>query len=159
MLLLCFDFKKSAADHAPSIKTCKNTRSSPFEVAILSHWQGIRGETVKFENTEVQGLLNPDLRCTQGKLSETLELTKQAISNHFEVMTMAQKTRKLGPVQTLPKNVEHHFFTCKQLLQKQNQRSFCIELYWRTKIKILYDHLKQSRSWIRWQNHVVMEIS
>ena len=101
-LLFCFNLKKSAADghrllceaygeHAPSIKTCeylfRRFKSGDFDTSDKER----EGRPVKFENAELEAVLDQNSCQTQEELAETLGVTQQAISNRLKAMGMVQK--------------------------------------------------------------------
>ena len=101
-LLFCFNFKKSAAEghrllceaygeHAPSIKTCeywfRYFKSGDFDTSDKER----EGRPLKFEDAELEALLDQNSCQTQEKLAETLGVTQKAISNRLKSMGMVQK--------------------------------------------------------------------
>lgn len=137
-LFFCFNLKKRAADghqmlcetcgeHAPLIKTCeywfRRFKSGDYDIKD----KGREGKPVKFEDDELEELLDQDLCQTQEELAETLEVTQQAISSHLKTMGMVQKPGNWARYDLKPRNVEQSLFTCEQLLQRQNWKGFCIE--------------------------------
>ena len=134
-LLFCFNLKKSAAEghrllceaygkHAPSIKKCeywfRYFKSGHFDISDKE----CEERPVKFENAELEALLDQNSCQTQEKLVETLGVTQQAISNRLKGMGMVQKQRYWVPHELKPRGVERRFYTCEQLLQRQNQKGF-----------------------------------
>jgi len=100
VLLFCFHLKKSAADryrllceaygeHAPSIKTCEYWRfkSGDFDTSDKER----EGRPVKFEDAELEKLLDQDSCQTQEELARTLGATQQAISSRLKAMGIVQK--------------------------------------------------------------------
>jgi len=96
-LLFCFHLKKSAADghrllceaygeHAPSIKTCeywfRRFKNGDFDTSDKER----EGRPVKFEDAELEELLDQDSCQTQEELAKTLRVTQQAISNRLKAM-------------------------------------------------------------------------
>ena len=73
-----------------------------------------------FEYSELETLHGDDSCQTQEELSESLGVTQQAILKHPKAMGMIQKQGYWVQYELKLKNVEQRFFTCEQLLQKQN---------------------------------------
>jgi len=57
-----------------------------------------------------------------------LEVTQQAVSVRLKAMGMLQKQGNWGPYELKPRNIERRFFTCEQLIQKQQRKGFFIRL-------------------------------
>lgn len=82
------------------------------------------GRPVKFEDAELEALLDQDSCQTQEELAETLGVTQETISNRLKALGMVQKERHWVPHELKPRDVERHLFTFEQLLQRQNRKSF-----------------------------------
>jgi len=63
----------------------------------------------------------------QEELVESLEVTQQAVSVRLRVMGMLQKQGNWMPYELKPRDVERRFFTCEQLVQRQQRKDF---LHW-----------------------------
>ncbi|UYV83676.1 SETMAR [Cordylochernes scorpioides] len=134
-LLFCFNLKKSATDghrllceaygkHALSIKSCeywfRRFKSGDFDPRDKERG----GRPIKFEEAELEALLDEDSSQTQEELAETLGVTQQAISNRFKVMGMVQKQGNWVPYELKPGNIERRICTCELLLKRQNRKGF-----------------------------------
>ncbi|UYV78794.1 hypothetical protein LAZ67_16002798 [Cordylochernes scorpioides] len=128
-LLFCFNLKKSATDghrllckaygkHALSIKSCeywfRRFKSGDFDTRDKERG----GRPIKFEDDELEALLDDDSSQTQEELAETLGVTQQAISNRLKVMGMVQKQGNWVPYELKPGNIEHRICTCELLLKR-----------------------------------------
>ncbi|UYV73889.1 hypothetical protein LAZ67_11001294 [Cordylochernes scorpioides] len=82
------------------------------------------GRPIKFEDAELEALLDEDSSQTQEELAETLGVTQQAISNRLKVMGMVQKQGNWVPYELKPGNIEHRISTCELLLKRQNRKGF-----------------------------------
>ena len=102
LLLFCFNLKKSAAEehrllyeaygeHASSIKTCgywfRRFKCGDFDTIDIERER----RPVKFEDAELEGLLDQDSCQTQEELAQTLGVTQRAFSNRLKAMGMVQK--------------------------------------------------------------------
>jgi len=85
------------------------------------------GQPKKFEDKELEALLKEDQSPTQEELAESLGITQQAVSVRLRAMGMIQKQGNCVPYELKPRDVERQFFTCEQLIQRQQRKqSFCI---------------------------------
>ena len=78
----------------------------------------------KFEDTELEVLLEEDQNETQEELAESLGVTQQAVSVRLTAMGMIQKQGNWVPYELKPRDVERRFFTCEQLIQRQQRKDF-----------------------------------
>ena len=96
-LIFCFHLKKTAksyrllgevyGEHAPSQKTCERFKIGDFDVADKEHGKPPK----KYEDVELQALLDEDDSQTQKQLAEQLSVSQQAVSNHLREMGKIQK--------------------------------------------------------------------
>ena len=54
-------------------------------------------------------------------------IIQQAVSVRLRAMRMIQKQENWVPYELKPRHVERRFFTCEQLIQRQQRKGF---LYW-----------------------------
>jgi len=69
-------------------------------------------------------LLKEDQSQTQEELVVSLGVTQQAVSVRLRVMGMIQKQGNWVPYELKPRDVKRRFFTCKQLIQRQQRKGF-----------------------------------
>ena len=81
------------------------------------------GQPKKFEDKELEALLEEDQSQMQEKLAE-LGITQQAISVQLRAMAMIQKQGNWMPYELKSRDVERRFFTCEQLIQRQQRKGF-----------------------------------
>jgi len=101
-LIFCFHLKKTAAksyrllgeaydEHAPSQKTCErwfqHFKIGDFDVADKEYGKPPK----KYEDVELQALLDEDNLQTQKQLAEQLSVSQQAVSNCLREMGKIQK--------------------------------------------------------------------
>ena len=67
----------------------------------------------KFEDKELEALLEEDQSQMQEELVESLGITQQAVSVRLRVMGMIQKQENWMPYELNPRDVERRFFTCE----------------------------------------------
>ncbi|UYV78940.1 SETMAR [Cordylochernes scorpioides] len=117
-LLFCFNLKKSATDghrllceaygkHASCEYWFRRFKSGDFDTRDKERG----GRPIKFEDAELEALLDEDSSQTQEELAETLGVTQQAISNRLKVMGMVQKQGNWVPYELKPGNIERHICT------------------------------------------------
>jgi len=81
------------------------------------------GQPKKFEDKELEALLEEDQNQMQEKLAE-LGITQQAVSVQLRAMAMIQKQGNWMPYELKSRDVERRFFTCEQLIQRQQRKGF-----------------------------------
>ncbi|EGI58037.1 Mariner Mos1 transposase [Acromyrmex echinatior] len=101
-LIFCFHLKKTAAEsyrllreaygeHAPSQDTCERRfrrfKSGDFDVADKEHGKSSK----RYEDVELQALLDEDDSQTQKQLAEQLSVSQQIVSNRLREMEKIQK--------------------------------------------------------------------
>ncbi|UYV70362.1 SETMAR [Cordylochernes scorpioides] len=133
-------------EHALSIKACdywfRGFKSGDFDTRNKER----RGRPIKFEDAELEALLDEDSSQTQEELSETLGVTQQAISNRLKVMGMVQKQGNWVPYELEPGNIERRICTCKLLLNRQNRKGFLHRIVTGDEKWIHYDNPKRRKS-------------
>ena len=82
------------------------------------------GQPKKFEDKELEALFEEDQSQTQEVLAESLGVTQQAVSVRLRAMGMIQKQGNWVPYELKPIDVERRFFTCEQLIQRQQRKDF-----------------------------------
>jgi len=137
VLIFYFNWKKNATeahrmlvevygDTAPTDKLCREWfrrfKDGDFSVEDKSR----SGQTKKFEDKELEALLEENQSQTQEELAESLEVT-QAISVRLRAMGTIQKQENRMPYELKPRDVERRFFTCEQLIQRQQRKGFFAE--------------------------------
>lgn len=134
-LILCYHLKKTAAEshrmlveaygeHALGETQCKvwfrKFRSGDFDVRNEERGRPPK----KFEDAELEELLDQDPSQTQDELAKILGVTQQAISNRLKAMGMIRKVGHWVPYELKPRDVERRFFTSKQLLERHKRKGF-----------------------------------
>ena len=72
----------------------------------------------KFEDAELEALLDEDPCQTQEELTLSLEVTQQTISLRLKAMGMIQKQGNWVPYELKPRDIERRFFACEQVYER-----------------------------------------
>lgn len=93
-------------EHAPSISACefwyRRFKSGDFDNSDKER----DGRPTKFEDTELEKLMDQDCSQTQKELAESLSVTQQAISVRLKAMGMIQKMGTWVPYDLKPGDIE-----------------------------------------------------
>jgi transposase len=123
VLLHYFILKKSAAEshrmlveaygiHALSETTCRDWfrrfKNKDFDVEDKER----SGQPKKFEDTELQALLDEDDTQTQEQLSEVLNVDRTTVSKRLKAMGKIQKCGKWVPHELTERQMENRKNTC-----------------------------------------------
>ena len=134
-LLFMFNLKKTAADahqmlaeaygkHALSERTCREWfqrfKTGDFGVEDKAHGKPPQ----KFEDEELQALLDEDDAQTQEQLAEKLNVTQQAVSLRLHQMGKIQKEGRWVPYELTERHMENRKTTCNILIERQERNSF-----------------------------------
>ena len=82
------------------------------------------GQPKKFEDEELEALLNEDCSQTQEDLAGSLEVTQAAISKRSKAAGYIQKQRNSVPHELEPRDVEKRFCMSEMLLECHKKKSF-----------------------------------
>jgi len=111
-------------DTAPTDKSCKEWfrrfKDGDFSVEDKPRSR----QSKKFEDKELEALLKEDQSQTQEELAKSLGVTQQAVSVQLRTMGIIQKQGNWVPYELKPRDVERRFFTCEQLIQRQQKKGF-----------------------------------
>lgn len=158
ILLFAFNSKKSAAeahrmitetygDNAIGESTCREWfqrfKTGDLSVEDKQH----PGAVKKFEDAELEALLDEDASQTQQQLADALGVSQPAIANRLKTLGMIQKQGHWVPHEQKPRDVERRFFTCEQLLQRQKRKGFLHRIVTGDEKWIHYDNPKRKKTW------------
>ena len=103
----------------------------------------------KFEDAELEALLDEDPCQTQEELTLSLEVTQQNISLRLKAMEMIQKQGNWVPYELKPRDIERRrrFFACEQLFERQKRNGFLHRIVTGDEKWIRYDNPKRRKSW------------
>jgi len=126
----------------PTDKLCKEWfrrfKDGDFNVEDKSR----SGQPKKFEDKELETLLEEDQSQTQEELAESLAggySTSRFCTSHGN----DSETRKLDAMK--PRDVKRRFFTCEQLIQRQQRKGFLHRIVIGNEKYIFYDNPKKKK--------------
>jgi len=103
------------------------------------------GQPKNFEDKELEALLEENQSHTQEELAKSLGITQQAVSVQLRAMEMIQKQGNWVPYELKPRDVERRFFTCEQLIQRQQRKDFLHRIVTGDEKWIFYDNPKKKK--------------
>lgn len=135
-------------DAAPSIRTCQEWfqrfKSGDFDVKDKDR----SGQPKKFEDEELQALLDEDSAQTQEQLAESLGVTRQAVSLRLHALGKIQKEGKWVPYELTERNKQQRKTTCEILLERFQRKSFLHRIVTGDEKWIFFDNPKRKQSWV-----------
>lgn len=136
-------------DNALSEQTCRRWfqqfKGGDFDIEDEEH----PGAEKKFEDTELEALLDEDPCQTQEELAETLEVDQSTVSRRLKQLGMIQKQGNWVPYELKPRDIERRFFTCEQLLARQKRKGFLHRIVTGDEKWIRYDNPKRRKAWVK----------
>jgi len=144
VLIFCFNWKKSAAEaYRMLVEVYGDT--APTDKSCRKWFRRFKDGDFSVEDKELEALLEEDQNQMQEELAGSLGVTQQAVSEQLRVIEMIQKQRNWVPYELKPKDVERRFFTCEQLIQRQQKRFFVTgDEKW-----IFYDNPKKKKYYVK----------
>lgn len=125
------------------VRTCQNWfkrfREGDFSVEDKER----PGQVKKFEDADLEALLNEDSSQTQNELAMRLGRSQQAISHRLNELGMIRKVGNWVPYELKPRDVERRFFACEQLLQRQKRKGFLHRIVTGDEKWVRYDNPKR----------------
>ena len=106
------------------------------------------GQPKKFEDEELEALLDEDCCQTQEELAESLEVTQAAISKRLKAAEKIQKQGNWVPHELKPRDVERRFCMSEMLLEDHKKKSFLHRIVTGDEKWILYDNPKRKKSYV-----------
>jgi len=160
VLLHYFFLKKSAADshrllveaykeYAPSVSMCekwfKRFRSNDFDLDDKEHGKPPK----KFEDAQLEALLDEDACQTEKELATALNVTQQCISLRLNAMGMIRKQGSWVPYNLKERDSEKRRTICELLLQRQKRKGFLHRIITGDEKWIHYDNPKRKYAWVK----------
>jgi len=160
VLLFFFNSKKSAAeshrllletygDYTPSIKTCeywfRRFKSGNFDTEDKER----PGQPKKFEDKDLEALLDEDPCQTQEELAESLNVDQATISRRLKALGMIQKQGNWVPYELKPRDVGRRLAASEMLLARYKGKSFLHRIVTGDEKWIYYDNPKRKKSYVK----------
>lgn len=158
-LVFCFHLKKTAAEshrmlveaygkHALGKSQCfqwfKKFKSGDFDVRNEERGRPPK----KFEDDELQALLDTDDTQTQQDLADQLHVTREAVSMRLKAMGKIQKVGKWVPHELNERQEENRRSTCGMLLARYERKSFLHRIVTGDEKWIYFENPKREKSWV-----------
>lgn len=158
-LITFFLLKKSAAEshrllgeaygeHTPSIKTCeywfRRFKSGDFNVEDKER----SGRPEKFEETELQALLDENACQTQRELAMELNVTQATISQHLHAMGKIRKLGRWVPHQLNENQLKARIDACKKHLDEHKKHSFLYRIVTGDEKWVYYENPKRKAAYV-----------
>lgn len=159
VLLFLFNQKKNASeshrilvetygDNVPTQDTCvrwfKRFKIGDFDLKDKER----PGQPKKFEDAELQELLDEDAAQTQQQLAEKLNVGRQTISDRLHAMGKIQKAGKWVPHQLNERQMEKRKTMCELLLLRFERKSFLHRVVTGDEKWIYFENPKRKKSWV-----------
>ena len=122
----------------------KRFKSGDFDLNDREH----PGQPLKFEDTELQALLDEDSAQTQKELAHRLGVTEAAISKRLHAMGKIQKEGRWVPHELTEHNLGQRINTCLSLLVKYQKKDFLWKIVTEDEKYICYVNPKCKKSWV-----------
>lgn len=104
------------------------------------------GQPKKFEDAELQQLLDEDSCQTQEQLAELLGVTQQALSLRVKALGYIHKQGNWVPYELKPRDIERRFCMSEMHLMRHKKKSFLHRLITGDEKWIRYDNPKRKKS-------------
>lgn len=107
------------------------------------------GQPKKFEDKELETLLEENSTQTLEELSTSLGVDFSTVGKRLKALRMIQKEGHWIPYELKPRDVERRFLTCELLLQRYKRKSFLHRIVTGDEKWIYYDNPKRKKSWVK----------
>ena len=157
VLLHYFNMKKTAVErhrilvevygeHALAERTCQKwfARFKSGDFGLEDEKR--HGQPKKFEDEELEALLDEDCCQTQEELAKSLGVTLAAISKRLKAAGYIQKQGNWVPHELKPRDVERRFCMSEMLLERHKKKSFLHQIVTGNEKWIHYDNPKRKKS-------------
>ena len=160
VLLHYFNMKKTAAEshrvlvevygeHALAERTCQKWFIRFKSGDFVLEDEELPGQPKKFEDEELEALLDENCCQTQEKLAESLGVTQAAIPKRLKADGYIQQQGNWVPHELKPRDVERRFCMYEMLLERHKKKSFLHRIVTRDKKWMHYYNLKRKKSYVK----------
>ena len=155
-----FNMKKTAAEnqrilvefngeHALALRTCQKWFAWFKSGDLGLEDQERPGQPNKFEDEDLEALLDEDCCQTQEELAESLGVTQAAISKRLKAAGYIQKPGNWIPHELKPRDVERRFCMSEILLESHKKKLFLHRIVTGDEKWIHYDNPKRKKSHVK----------
>lgn len=160
VLLHYFNMNKTAAEshriledvygeHALAEQTCRKWfarfKSGDFDLEDKER----PGQPKKFEDEELEELLNEDSCQTLQELATSLAVDLSTVSKRLKTLGMTHKQGYWVPYELKPRDMERRSLICELLLKRQKRKGFLHRIVTGDEKWIHYDNPKRRKSWVK----------
>lgn len=107
------------------------------------------GQPKKFEDEELEALLDQDSCQTQEELAESLGVDQATISRRLKALGFIQKMGNWVPYELKPRDVERRFCMSEMLLERHKKKSFLHRIVTGDEKWIHYDNPKRKKAYVK----------
>lgn len=106
------------------------------------------GQPRKFEDAELQALLDEDSAQTLQELAEELNVDKSTVSDRLHAMGKIQKEGKWVPHELSKLAIQNRLTICTSLLSRHKKKQFLYQIITGDEKWIYYDNPKRRKAWV-----------
>lgn len=107
------------------------------------------GQPKKFEDEELETLLDEDPCQTQDEIAETLGVDRTTVAKRLKALGMVQKQGNWVPHELKPRDVERRFLMSEMLLQRHKRKRFLHRIITGDEKWIHYDNPKRRKAYVK----------
>lgn len=136
-------------EHALAERTCQKWFARFKSGAFGLEDEERPGQPKKFEDEELEALLDEDCCQTQAELAESLSVTEAAISKRLKAAGYIQKQGNWLPHELKPRDVERRLCMSEMLMERHKKKSFLHRIVTGDEKWIHYDNPKRKKSYVK----------
>ena len=109
----------------------------------------------KIRRQRIRGIIRRRSESNARGACRIIEVTQQAVSVWLRAMGMIQKQGNWMSYELKPKDVERQFFTCEQLIQRQQRKDFLHRIVTEDEKWIFYDNPKKKKYCVKFDQSLL----